>query len=102
MKIDPLGKPIRVNDTKRVSSKKKTASAGPKGADKVELSDKARGLSTSQANVEIVRNKVDSSPDIRIEKVAEVRTKIKDGFYQSDEFIDKLADKLMRDFGIGQ
>lgn len=38
-------------------------------------------------------------PDVRAEKIAEVKSRIDNGYYNSKEFSDKLADKLIKDFG---
>jgi len=37
---------------------------------------------------------VKAQPDVRTEKVAEVQAKIGNGFYNSNAFADKLAEKL--------
>jgi anti-sigma28 factor (negative regulator of flagellin synthesis) len=41
-----------------------------------------------------------AQPEIRSEKIDEVKRKIESGYYDSEEFIDKLADKLLKDFGV--
>jgi anti-sigma28 factor (negative regulator of flagellin synthesis) len=41
-------------------------------------------------------------PEIRKEKVEEVRNKINQGYYNSPEFVDKLAEKLLTFFGISE
>ncbi len=38
-------------------------------------------------------------PDVRADKIAEVKNRIDTGYYNSKEFSDKLADKLIKDFG---
>ena len=57
-------------------------------------------MSASRAQFETIAASVAAQPDIRTDKVAEVKEKIERGFYNSDEFIDKLADKLLTEFGI--
>ena len=39
-------------------------------------------------------------PEIRMDKVQEVREKIKSGYYNSSDFADKLAEKMIKDFNI--
>lgn len=67
--------------------------------DSSEISAGARRLSESKAQVETISTQVASQPEIRFDKVEEVQEKIKSGYYNSPEFIDKLADKLTQEFG---
>ncbi|MBD3391999.1 MAG: hypothetical protein GF418_07995, partial [Chitinivibrionales bacterium] len=60
----------------------------------------ARRLSDTKANADIVSTQIENQPEIREDKVQEVRDKIEKGFYDSPEFLDKLADKIMTDFGL--
>jgi anti-sigma28 factor (negative regulator of flagellin synthesis) len=59
-------------------------------------------LNDTKAQIDIVNLKIASEPDIRPEKIAEVQEKIQNGFYNSDDFVDKLATKLLDEFGIKQ
>jgi anti-sigma28 factor (negative regulator of flagellin synthesis) len=59
-------------------------------------------LNDTKAQIDIVNSKIASEPDIRPEKIAEVQEKIQNGFYNSDDFVDKLATKLLDEFGIKQ
>jgi len=69
-------------------------------ADVVGLSDGARKLSSAtQADAAVVTASVASSPDVRMDRVEEVKQRIASGYYNSAEFTDKLAEKLARDFG---
>jgi len=68
--------------------------------DRSEISAGARRLNETKAQIEVLSAQVASHPDIRSDKVAEVQEKIKNGYYNSPEFIDKLADKLLKEFGI--
>jgi negative regulator of flagellin synthesis FlgM len=104
MRILPLSQQI-TSELRKVENAKKTdkaAHAGPAKTDKSDISANARRLSDTKANSDIISAQVTGQPEIREDKVAEVRKKIEDGYYNSPEFIDKLADKLIRDFGVGQ
>jgi anti-sigma28 factor (negative regulator of flagellin synthesis) len=69
--------------------------------DRTELSSNGQQLAETKAQVGIIASQVDIQPEIRPEKVAEVKQKIVDGFYETPEFVDKLADKLAKEFGAG-
>jgi len=100
MNIDPISGPLRINEVKKAAERKKTVTTAAKGTDKVEVSPKGKDLSAVNENVEIIRKQISSSSEVRVERVQEVKERIKEGFYSSDEFVDKLADKLMADFGL--
>ena len=68
--------------------------------DSSEISSKARRLNETKAQVETIAVQIAQQPEVRIEKVEEVQEKIKKGYYDSPEFIDALADKLITEFGI--
>ncbi|MFP4417713.1 MAG: flagellar biosynthesis anti-sigma factor FlgM [Fibrobacterota bacterium] len=87
----------KVESTKRIE---KTSTQRRANVDRSEFSSDAQRLSDTKASAEIVSAQVAAQPDIRTEKVEEVRQKINSGFYDSPEFIDKLADKLLNDFGV--
>jgi flagellar biosynthesis anti-sigma factor FlgM len=92
-------------ENKKIDSAKKTDGANKSKtvpADKTEFSSGAQRLNGTKAEIEIVNTKLASEPDIRPDKIAEVKEKIQNGFYNSDDFTDKLATKLLDDFGIKQ
>ncbi len=65
-------------------------------ADSVSLSSEAKSKSEIYNAVEIVR----STPDIRTDRVEEVKRKLQDPNYVTEKVIDELADKLMELFDI--
>lgn len=71
----------------------------PPSADSSEFSSDAKRLSDTKSQVDAVATKLTNSPDVRYDKVAEAKQKIQDGFYDSEEVVDKLADKLLEQFG---
>lgn len=102
MRIDPISGKIaseikKVENAKKVDKEKLKASQKP---DTSNFSSNAQRLSETKANSDIISAQIEGEPEIRIEKMEEVRKKIADGFYNSPEFVDKLADKLLTVFGI--
>lgn len=90
-------------ETKKIESAKKTDSASKAKsfpADKTEFSSKAQRLNETKTQIETIASKISAEPDVRLDKVAEVKEKIKSGYYETDDFNDKLADKLLTDFNI--
>jgi len=102
MRLDPISSKI-ISELKKVENARKGDKNDIKVSHKHDssiFSSKAQRLSETSANIDIVASQLANEPEIRIEKVEEVREKIKKGFYNSPEFIDKLAEKLLSDFGI--
>jgi flagellar biosynthesis anti-sigma factor FlgM len=79
--------------------KNEPAKSKASSSDHIEFSSNAQRLSGTKAQVDIIASQLSTSPDIRTEKVAEVKQKISEGFYNSPEFTDKLAEKLALEFG---
>ena len=102
MRIDPISSKV-ASEIKKVESAKKTDQERLKASlkpDRSTFSSDAQRLSDTKANSDIVSTQLNSEPEIREEKVAEVRKKIADGYYDSPEIIDKIAEKLLSLFGI--
>ncbi len=64
--------------------------------DRVDLSHEVKSLSIERAQHEQVRVQANSTAEIRIDKVEEVKKKIESGYYNLPEFNDVLAEKLMK------
>jgi anti-sigma28 factor (negative regulator of flagellin synthesis) len=103
MRITPLGEAINV-ELRKAESRQKIAEKTPhpkaSTADRTDFSSSAQRLSDTKATADIVSAQISAQPDIRPEKVADAREKIQRGYYDSAEFADKLADKLLEEFGI--
>lgn len=99
MKIDRISQ-IFGMDLQKVSGSGKTPEKTDKLAksDSVSLSKKAQELS-SASDTESVARHVRAMPDVRAEKVQEAKEKIASGYFNSPEFEEKLADRLMKEFG---
>ncbi len=102
MRIDPINSKIaseikKVENAKKVDKSKVKAASQP---DSSTFSSNAQRLHETRANSDIVAAQIDGVPEIREERVEEVRKKIENGYYNSPEFVDKLAEKLLSTFGI--
>ena len=85
--IDPV-KPVQpIQRTQRAESSDK--------ADAVSVSHEARVLSDANIALEAVRN----APDIREDKVAEVKKKLADPSYINNALLELVADKILDDYG---
>lgn len=103
MRINAITQSIQ-SELRKVESAKKTEksqhSAKTLPVDKSDISVGAQRLSTTKASIETISASISAQDDVRTDKISEVQEKIKNGFYNSPEFIDKLADKLLSEFGI--
>ncbi len=102
MRIDSIIQPINAEMRKIESAKKtdKDTKTKVSNTDKSEISADGEQLSATNGQAATISAAVSAQPDVRTEKVAEVKGKIQSGYYNSDEFVDKLADKLLNEFGI--
>ncbi|OHD54282.1 MAG: hypothetical protein A2Y33_16555 [Spirochaetes bacterium GWF1_51_8] len=85
--IDNTNKPNKVN--------LKSDSLGL-GSDNVEISEEAKKLAELSKYQEVVAN----SPDIREDKIAEVKAKLESGAYNNEEVMNAVAEKLMKVLGL--
>ena len=103
MRINAITQPLQ-SELRRVENAKKADKSTPMGknapVDRSEISAGAQRLSSTKASIEVIASSIASQEEIRTEKISEVQKKIKDGYYDSPEFIDKLAVKLLAEFGI--
>ena len=53
-----------------------------------------------QSELIITANLVHSAPDIRLDKINEIKEKLKDPNYINSTVINSVAEKIMDDFGI--
>ena len=81
-----------------VSKREGTKSdAVAKKSDKASLSSEARSVGALSADIRVLSARVAAEPDIRVDKVEQVREKIENGFYNSEEFAEQLAERLIKD-----
>ncbi|MBN1308404.1 MAG: hypothetical protein JXA18_10835 [Chitinispirillaceae bacterium] len=88
----------KAENAKKVDKSGTTGRTAP--IDRSDFSAGAQRLSTTKASIEAVSASVSLQDDIRTEKISEVQEKLKTGYYDSPEFLDKLAVKLLAEFGI--
>jgi flagellar biosynthesis anti-sigma factor FlgM len=101
MRISAVGELFNP-EFKKVDNAKKTDAAKSKtgtSPDRTDLSSSGQRLSETKAQVDIIATQLSTQPEIRPEKVAEAKQKISEGYYNTPEFVDKLADKLAQEFG---
>ena len=66
-----------------------------RSSDSVSISSAARSASETDK----VKTRVQALPDVREDRVAEVKARVQSGFYNTPQFHDQLADKLLKEFG---
>ena len=72
------------------------SSAGPK--DSVNLSKASKNASeANKAEAVSVKSRVEALPEVRQDRIEEVKSRIESGYYNSEEFGEKLADRLIND-----
>ncbi|HEX2956009.1 MAG TPA: flagellar biosynthesis anti-sigma factor FlgM [Chitinispirillaceae bacterium] len=103
MRINAVTQPMtselqKIESVRKIERESKVSKTQP--AVHSEISSDAQKLSETKAQFETIASTVSVQPEIRADKIDEVKKKIEDGFYNSEEFIDKLADKLLKDFGV--
>ena len=86
--VDPLGKYRNVSKTSRTSY--------VVGKDTIDVSEEAKAKAELLKAEELVR----SSPDIREDRVAEVKKRLEDPNYINDSVKGLVADRIMDMFGV--
>ena len=88
---------IRKSSGLQKAQNKKTAT--PNGQkDSVNLSSASKDATEAQkAEATSVSAHVNALPEVRQDRIAEVKSRIESGYYNSEEFGDKLADRLIND-----
>lgn len=103
MRINAVTQSIQ-SELRKVDSAKKAdkqhPSAKVRQTDRSDISAGGQQLSSTKASMDVISASLENMTDVRPEKIQEVQEKIKNGYYNSDEFIDRLATKLLSEFGI--
>jgi anti-sigma28 factor (negative regulator of flagellin synthesis) len=103
MRINALTQTIH-SELRKVENARKTEKASNSAhkvpTDHSEISSGAQKLHLTKASIDIISSTLEAQSDIRTEKISEVQEKIKNGYYNSPEFIDRLAEQLLAEFGI--
>ncbi len=101
MRINAVTQPFNAELRKIEASRKvEKESKTNKVSDRSDISSGAQELNETKAQFDTIAATMSSMPDIRNEKLHAVRLKIDSGYYNSDEFLDKLAERLLNEFGL--
>lgn len=71
-----------------------------KSADKVEISSEARSMQVNKNLAADAADKLRIEPEIRLDRISEVKKKIEENYYDSREAMEKVAETLMRNLRI--
>jgi len=86
--VDPVAKYNKTGKPTKVARQALT--------DSVAVSEEARRSAALQQTADIVR----ATPDVRMDRVEEVKAKLKDPNYINDKVVEAVADSLMDVFGV--
>ncbi len=100
MNIDPVSRLYGPQLNKAAGKAKPPEKPPSPSGDTLALSPQARELQRLAAETGTVNARLAEIPDVRPEIVASTREKVASGHYNSPEFTDKLADKLLKAFGL--
>lgn len=90
-RLGPLEPVAKQNKTNKVNKPVKK-----NGADSINISSDAKTM----GEVYQVSEAVKSSPEVRMDRVEEVREKLKDPAYIDDKIVESVADSIMDMFGL--
>ena len=94
MTIDRLGPVDPVSKYNNTSKTSRTSYV--QGKDSIDVSDEAKAKAELLQAIEVVR----SSPDIREDRVEEVKRRLQDPNYINDQIKGLVADRIMDMFGV--
>jgi negative regulator of flagellin synthesis FlgM len=94
MTIDRLGLVDPISKYKNASKASRTASV--QGKDSIDVSDEAKAKAELLQAAELVR----TSPDIREDRIAEVKKRLENPNYINDSVKGLVADRIMDMFGV--
>lgn len=95
MSIEGINNAQIIQRLKNVDAPEQSTSKGVEASrsDEVNISNDARMARTLNRAM----SAIDETPDVREGKVAEVEEKLEDGFYESDEVMDEVAENATQD-----
>jgi len=86
-----------LDPTSNLKKAEKTAKPKAKSdVDSINVSQEARSKSEVLKTLETAR----TAPDVRADRVAEVKRKLQDPTYPSQEVIEKTAEEILKNFGV--
>jgi anti-sigma28 factor (negative regulator of flagellin synthesis) len=96
MNIGVVGQSFQAEFRKTDNALRDKARAKTGNADQSSFTPKAVDLNSNSGDVETVRAQINRTPDVREEKLAEVREKIRTGQYDDPDVIDHIAEALSK------
>ena len=90
----------KLDPARKAEKEQKATTRTSLSSDKSEISASGKSLSATKSEQTAVSAQIAAQPEVRMDRVNDVKEKLKRGYYDSPEFTDKLADKLMAQFGI--
>ncbi len=100
MKIQNIGNIVGSQAVQKNVNKRGTAPADSKPADKVEISSKGRGLQQTETIKNAASAAMNDVPEVREDKVNEVRQRIEEGYYDKPEVKQELAGRILGELGL--
>ncbi|MEA1910965.1 MAG: flagellar biosynthesis anti-sigma factor FlgM [Spirochaetota bacterium] len=94
MNINSLGHINSVTNQNKTSKVSKSVDAGK--TDSIKISNDAKAM----AEVYTASETVKATPDVRMDRIAEVQEKLKDPSYIDNKIIESVADSIMDLFGL--
>ena len=94
MNINSLGHVNSVINQNKASKVSKPVETG--GKDSIKISSDAKAMAEVYSASETVK----TTPDVRLDRIAEVREKLKDPSYIDNKIIESVAESVMDIFGI--
>ncbi len=86
-----------LDPTSNLKKAEKTSKPKAKSdVDSINVSEEARSKSEVLKTLETAR----TAPDVRADRVAEMKRKLQDPTYPSQEVIEKTADEILKSFGV--
>lgn len=90
---------VRKNAGVNRSQDPKPAAAAPARAKDAYVPSQSTAKNASANEAKAVQAHVQAAPEVRQDRIDEVKSRIQSGYYNSDEFKEKLADRLTKEFG---
>ena len=90
--VDGINRVDNNSKINKVSKKNETSSS----SDVAEISSEAKQM----ADIQKAKVAVDKSPDVRQDKIEEVKAKLESGAYDNEEVMNKVAEKIMKALGL--
>jgi negative regulator of flagellin synthesis FlgM len=94
MTVERIGPPDPASNIKKTDRPSRTQAKGE--SDSINVSEEAKSKSEVFMAAEAAR----TAPDVRLDRITEVKRKLQDPSYPSEEVIEAAADGVLKSFGI--